>query len=111
MTVERSLMLSKLDRNIVWESSDVKGATKLYAMRLSRVVIILFNTGLSRSAFSTYSFRKLVLIVFLWFLCFLLVLCFEFNATICMIIIYVSSTCSVIFSHLTVFKNNQNLII
>ena len=44
--------------------SEVKGATKLYFMRQSRVVIILFNTGLSRSTYSIYSFGKLVLEVF-----------------------------------------------
>ena len=36
-----------------------KGATKLYFMCYSRVVIILFNTGLYRSGFSTYSFDKI----------------------------------------------------
>ena len=50
----------------------------------SHMVIILFNTSFSRSAFSTYSFGKLVLVCFL---CFLLVPCFESNATICMVII------------------------
>ena len=38
----------------------LKGATKSYFTRYSCVVIILFNTGLSRFAFSTISFRKLV---------------------------------------------------
>ena len=70
-----------------------KGAIKLYFMRLSRVVIILLNAGLSRSAFSSYSFRKLVVVAFLCFLCFLLVLYFEFNGTICINIIYISSKC------------------
>ena len=38
----------------------IKGATKLYIMNYSRVVIILFSTGLAqyKSAFSTYSFGK-----------------------------------------------------
>ena len=35
-----------------------KGAMKLYFMYYSRVVIILFSTGLYKSAFSTYSFGK-----------------------------------------------------
>ena len=91
-------------------------ATKLYFTRWLRVVIILFNTGLSRSAFSTYSLGKLVLVAFLSFSClcflsFLLVLCFEFNSTICIIIIYVSATCSMVFSHFSICKNIKKLII
>ena len=35
-----------------------KGAAKLYFMNYFRVVIILFSTGLYKSAFSTYSFGK-----------------------------------------------------
>ena len=38
----------------------VKGATKLYSKHNSYVVIILFNTGLWNSAFSTNSFGKLL---------------------------------------------------
>ena len=37
-----------------------KGAMKLYFKHYSCVVIVLFNTSLCRSAFSTVSFRKLV---------------------------------------------------
>ena len=37
---------------------EFKGAMKLYFMYYSRVVIILFSTGLYKSAFSTYSFGK-----------------------------------------------------
>ena len=48
-----------------------KGATKFYFTHYSRVVITLFNTGLSKSVFSTFSFGKLVFFVFLRFLCFL----------------------------------------
>ena len=40
--------------------SSVKGATKLYFTHYSCVVIILFNTGLYKSAFSISSFGKLV---------------------------------------------------
>ena len=38
----------------------IKGATKWYFTHYPCVVIILFNTALCRSAFSTVSFRKLV---------------------------------------------------
>ena len=50
----------------------LKGATKSYFTHYSFVVLILFNTGLSKSAFSTNSFRKLF---FLRFLSFLPVMC------------------------------------
>ena len=36
----------------------LKGATKYYFMHCSRVVIILFNMGLYKSAFYAYSFGK-----------------------------------------------------
>ena len=39
-------------------SKKVKGATKLFFMYYFRVVIILFSTGLYKSAFSTYDFGK-----------------------------------------------------
>ena len=35
-----------------------KGATKLYSIHYSRVVIILFCTGLEKSAFSAYSLGR-----------------------------------------------------
>ena len=35
-----------------------KGATKLYFMNYSRVVIIFYRTGLQKSGFPTYSFGK-----------------------------------------------------
>ena len=38
----------------------LKGATKLYFAHYLCGVIILFNTSLDKSAFSTYSFGKLV---------------------------------------------------
>ena len=38
----------------------VKEATKLYFTYYSCVVVILFNTSLYKSVFSTYSFEKLV---------------------------------------------------
>ena len=37
-----------------------KGATKLYVTYHSCVVIIFYNTGLSKSAFSTYYFWKII---------------------------------------------------
>ena len=56
-TIMTNMILLKLH---VWEKSlsRVKGATKLYFMHYSCVVIILFSTGLCKSAFSTYSFGK-----------------------------------------------------
>ena len=52
---------------IKFSSKVIKGATKSYT-QYSCVVIVLFNTDLCRSAFSTVSFRKLVFFVFLCFL-------------------------------------------
>ena len=46
----------------------VKGATKSYYTQYLCMVIVLFNTALHRSAFSTVSLRKLVFFVFLCFL-------------------------------------------
>ena len=45
----------------------LKGAMKLYFMHYMLVVIILFNTGLFKSAISTYSFAKILFLCFLWF--------------------------------------------
>ena len=53
--------MGKLVRNELNESFSntfFKGATKLHFTDYSRVVIILFSTGLYKSAFSTYSFGK-----------------------------------------------------
>ena len=41
------------------KTKDVKGATKSYFLHYSCVVIILFNAGFCRSAFSTISVGKL----------------------------------------------------
>ena len=64
--------------------SNVIGATKLYFMYYSRVVIVFFSTGLEKSAFSAYSFGFCIsmfhFFVFL-FLCYF-ALCFEFNVLI-----------------------------
>ena len=43
-----------------------KGATHLYFMYCSHAVIILFRTGLCKSAFSTYSLIKLVFRLFVF---------------------------------------------
>ena len=43
-----------------YQDVNIKVATKLYLAHYSCVVIILFNTGLYKSVFSTYSFGKLV---------------------------------------------------
>ena len=60
-----------------------KGATKFYFMCYSRVVSVLFSTGLYKSAFSTYSFVKArfpsLVFLYLWLLIYSFVLCFEFN--------------------------------
>ena len=52
-------------------------------MYYSRVVSILFSTGLYKSAFSTYSFGRTrfssFAFLYLWLLIFSFALCFEFN--------------------------------
>ena len=67
----------------------LKGATKFYFTHDSCVVIILFNTGLYKSVFSTYSFGKLVFLS----LCLFCVFCCLFwiwrNLNIYIIIIYI----------------------
>ena len=42
----------------------IKGAAKLYFTHYLCVVIILFNTGLYKSVFSTYLFGKLIVLSF-----------------------------------------------
>ena len=54
----------------------VKEATKLYFMHYSCVGSILFNMNLYQSAFSTYSFEKLVFFMFCACL-----FCFEFDVS------------------------------
>ena len=77
----RNLEVSSLK---VFFSFNSKGATKLYFVHYSRVVIILFSTGLYKSVLSTCYFIKLgfCFSVF-WFFVFLYLwlwdLCFEFN--------------------------------
>ena len=56
-----TLVVKKLKRTA---SCRIKGATKLYFTHYSCTVIILFNTGLYKSAFSIYSFGKLVFVAF-----------------------------------------------
>ena len=72
--------------------SFVKGATKLYFTHQSCVVIILFNKGLCKSVFSTYSFGRLVFCLYAFFV---ITACSEFDVlfinfcNICIIIIYI----------------------
>ena len=73
--------------------SSFKGTTKLYFTHYSCAVIILFNTGLSKSAFSTYLFRKLVVLSYCTFCVYILciecdVIFLNFN-NICIIIVYI----------------------
>ena len=49
-----------LKRHLKLYKAPLKGATKSYFTHYSCVIIILFNTGLCRSIFSTISFGKLV---------------------------------------------------
>ena len=49
--------------NFLWQEV-IKGATKSYFTNYSFVVIVLFNTALCRSAFSTVFFIKLVFLSF-----------------------------------------------
>ena len=71
---------------IIWQ----KGATKLYFTHYSCVVIVLFNTGLYKSVFSTYSFGRQVFLSFCAFS-----VCFEFKVifinfyNICIITIHI----------------------
>ena len=62
--------------------NSVKGAAELYFTHYSWVAIILFHTDLHKSAFSTYSFEKLLcfFLVFLVF-CFFCLLCLEFDVS------------------------------
>ena len=60
--------------------TDIKGATKLYFTHYSCAVIILFNAGLYKSAFSTYLFRKLVVLSFCTFCAYFF--CVEFDVIV-----------------------------
>ena len=79
-------------------SKTIKEATKLYFTHYSCVVIILFNTSLNESVFSTYSFGKLDLFFlsahFVFSHCseliiFINELIFKNFCNICIIIIYI----------------------
>ena len=83
-------------------TKDLQEATKLNFIHSSCVVITLLSTDLCKSAFSTYSFNKLV---FRLSECseFFCLFCFELNVIflgfiydVCVIIIYIGTTCSVI---------------
>ena len=49
---------TRLGRATPIDTNEFKRATKLYFMYYFRVVIILFSTGLCKSAFSIYDFGK-----------------------------------------------------
>ena len=61
----------------------IKRTTKLYFMYYSRVVSIMFSTGLYKSTFSTYFFDETrfssFVFRYLWLSIFSFALCFEFN--------------------------------
>ena len=59
------LLIHKIKNNAA--SVYFKGTTKLCFTHYMCVVIILFNTGLYKSAISTYSFAKLLFLCLLWF--------------------------------------------
>ena len=128
-------MFSKRSRNRLAS----REGTKLHFMHSSCMVIIFFNTDLRKSAFTIYSFKKLVFRLFVF--CFLSILfrircCLfyfelyiifaDFLINICAIIIYIGTKCSVILSplwinfedieifkywhsNITLSQNDQNL--
>ena len=68
----------------------IKGAAKSYLPHYSWVVIILSNTGLYKSVFSTYSFGKLVFclsVLFVFTVCSQFDVLFKNFHNICVIII------------------------
>ena len=65
----------RISSHIDSDNKNFNRSTKLYFTHYSCAVIILFNTGLYKSAFSIYSFGKLVFVSFWAFLCFLSVMC------------------------------------
>ena len=65
--------------NSITEELLLKGAKKLYFTYYSCVVIILLNTGLYKSAFSTNSFRKLIFCLSALFVCVFCLLCVDFD--------------------------------
>ena len=90
-------------------------APKMYFPHYSRVVIILFNLGLYKFAFSIYSLEKLVFLSFWVFFYFLLVVYFKFDIIFKRCVYH--TRCSVILFSL--YKNymqkqifyHQNLIV
>ena len=79
----KNVLVFKNCYKIINNQKELKGDTKLYFMYYSRVVSILFSTGLHKSVFSSYSFGKTrfssFVFLYLWFLIFSFALCFEFN--------------------------------
>ena len=87
------IILNKFKLNIRSEYSPLKGLPNCI-LCVSRVKSLFcsIRAYLDLVVYSTYSFGKLVLVAFLCFLSFLLVLRFEINAIICIIIIYINAT-------------------
>ena len=89
-----------------------KGARKSFFMHYSCVVIILFNTGLHKSVFSTYSFGKLV---FCLSALFVFSSCSEFDVifinycNICIIIIDITGVRYSVFLFSLMTSNLSNL--
>ena len=73
-------------------SKTLKGASKLYFTHYSCAVFIMFNTGLYRSAFSTYLFEKPVVLSFcavcVYFFCVEFDVIFLTLYNVCIIIVY-----------------------
>ena len=96
-----SLSLLDIHNTYTWNTNAFKGATKLYFMLSSIVVIILLDTDLYQSAFSVYSFKKLVFRLSVFFVFYLF--CFEFDFifghfsdNICVIIVDIGTKSSVV---------------
>ena len=77
-------MFSKRSRNRLAS----REGTKLHFMHSSCMVIIFFNTDLRKSAFTIYSFKKLVFRLFVFYV--FCLFCFEFDVAYS-ILNYISS--------------------
>ena len=84
--------------------SSVKGATKLYFTHYSCVVIILFNTGLYKSAFSISSFGKLVFCLSAPFVLCLIWYNLDKVCNICLVIVNILGVRYSVFLFSLVFK-------
>ena len=84
-------------------ASNIKGATKLYFMHYSCVVIILFNADLYMSVFPTYSVKNLVFVILcsIYFVSSALnTISFLQTYNICLINVYVTKCSVILFSHI-----------